>query len=97
MRNARTRDRALDWLISHWDYVEQLTGEKSVEDYPRYAAGLIRTPEEAKKFYAFFDQKSDNPVLSRTLEIAHTDIDARLALITKDSAGVHDKLKTLVS
>lgn len=96
MRNARTRDRALDWLISHWDYVVGLTGEKSIEDYPRYAAGLIRTPEEAKQFYAFFDQKSNDPILSRTLEIARTDIDARLALIAKDSAGVHDKLKELV-
>lgn len=96
MRNARTRDRALDWLISHWDYVVQLTGEKSLEDYPRYAAGLIRTPDEAQKFYAFFDQKSGNPVLGRTIEIAHTDIDARLALIAQDSAGVHDKLKSLI-
>lgn len=96
MRNARTRDRALDWLLTHWDYVVGLTGEKSIEDYPRYTAGLIRTPEEAQKFYAFFDQKSSDPVLRRTLEVAHTDIDARLALITADSAGVHDKLKELV-
>lgn len=96
MRNAHTRDQALDWLISHWDYVEQLTGEKSIEDYPRYAAGTIRTEDEAKKFYNFFDKKSDHPILSRTLKIAHTDIDARLALIAKDSAGVQAKLQELV-
>lgn len=96
MRNQRTRERALDWLITRWDYVERLTGEKSIEDYPRYAAGIIRTPEEAKKFFDFFDKKADNPVLNRTIKIAHTDIDARLALIAKDSAGVHAKLKELV-
>lgn len=96
VRNFRTRDRALDWLVTHWGYIEKLTGEKSVEDYPRYTASAIRTPDEAKKFYAFFDQMADNPVLARTLKIAHTDIDARLALIAKDSAGVHTKLKTLV-
>lgn len=96
MRNYRTRDRALDWLVTHWDYVEQLTGEKSIEDYPRLAATTLRTPAEAEKFYNFFDKMSDNPVLSRTLKIAHTDIDARLALIAKDSAGVHEKLKELV-
>ena len=96
MRNFRTRDRALDWLVTHWGYLEKLTGEKSIEDYPRYTASAIRTPEEAKKFYAFFDQMSDHPILSRTLKIAHTDIDARLALIAKDSAGVHAKLKALV-
>lgn len=96
MRNYRTRDRALDWLVTHWDYVERLTGEKSIEDYPRLAATALRTPAEAEKFYNFFDKMSDNPVLSRTLKIAHTDIDARLALIAKDSAGVHEKLKALV-
>lgn len=48
MRNARTRDQALEWLVTHWDDVEQLTGEKSIEDYPRYAAGTIRTKDEAK-------------------------------------------------
>ncbi len=96
MRNSRTRDRALDWLVTHWDYVERLTGEKSIEDYPRYAAGVICNPEEAKKFYDFFDTMADDPILSRTLKIAHTDIDARLALIAKDSAGVQDKLKELV-
>lgn len=96
MRNFRTRDRTLDWLITHWDYIEKLTGEKSIEDYPRYTASAIRTPEEAKKFYAFFDEMSDHPILSRTLKIAHNDIDARLALIAKDSAGVQEKLKDLV-
>ena len=96
MRNSRTRDRALDWLVTHWDYVERLTGEKSIEDYPRYAAGVICNPEEVKKFYDFFDTMADDPILSRTLKIAHTDIDARLALIAKDSAGVQDKLKELV-
>ena len=96
LRNAHTRDCALDWLIAHWDYVEQLTGEKSIEDYLRCTAGAIRTPVEAEKFYAFFDPIADNPILSRTLKVAHTDINARLALIAKDSAGVHQRLKTLI-
>ncbi len=96
LRNFRTRDRALDWLIQHWDYVEKLTGEKSIEDYVRYAANLIRTSAEAEKFYNFFDSKMDDPVISRAVQIAHTDIDARLALIAKDSTDVQEKLKELV-
>lgn len=94
-RNHRTRARVLDWLINHWSYVEQLTGEKSIEDYPRYAAALIRTPEEAEKFYAFFDTKADVPVLKRALQMAHIEIDARLQLIATDAAAVQQKLKTL--
>ncbi len=96
LRNHRTRDRVLDWLTTHWDYIEQLAGEKSIEDYPRYAAALIRTPEEAQKFYAFFDKKSDAPVLKRTLQMAHIEIDARLRLIADDMADVQEKLQALV-
>lgn len=92
LRNHRTRDRVLDWLTTHWDYIEQLTGEKSIEDYPRYAAALIRTPEEAQKFYTFFDKKSNVPVLKRALQMAHIEIDARLQLIADDTAGVQERL-----
>lgn len=92
LRNPDTRARALDWLISHWGYVERLTGDKSIEDYPRYTASLIRTPEEAQRFYAFFDPKTDHPTLARTLKIAHTDIDTRLRLIAADAPAVQAHL-----
>lgn len=88
LRNPDTRSRALDWLISHWDYVERLTGDKSIEDYPRYTASLLRTPEEAQRFYAFFDPKTSNPTLARAIKIAHTDLDSRLRLIATDAPAV---------
>lgn len=96
LRNYRTRAKTLDWLLQNWDYVAKLTGEKSIEDYPRYTAGTLRTTDEAKKFYAFFDPKSDDPVLGRTIKIAHTEIDTRLALIASDAPDVEKKLKELV-
>lgn len=95
LRNHRTRARVLDWLTTHWDYVKELTGDKSIEDYPRYASLLIRTPEEAKVFYDFFDPLADDPVLKRTLKMARTDIDCRLQTLRTDTAAVHEKLKTL--
>lgn len=95
LRNHLAREKTLDWLIENWPYVEKLTGEKSIEDYPRYAAALIRTPKEAAKFYGFFDSKSDNPILRRTLKMAHVEIDSRLALIDNDTAGVVEKLAKL--
>lgn len=95
LRNYRTRERTIKWLTEHWDFVVQLTGDKSVEDYARYAANLIRTPAEAQTFYSFFDQKSDDPILARTLKIAHAEIDARLRLIETNHAEVETKLKEL--
>lgn len=96
LRNHRTRLRTLDWLTTHWDYVKQLTGDKSIEDYPRYASALIRTPEEVAKFYAFFAPLENDPILKRTLKMARTDIDCRLQTIATDAPAVHAKLKTLV-
>lgn len=96
LRNYRTRARALDWLIQRWDYVMKLSGEKSIEDYVSYTAGLIRTADEAEKFYAFFDTKANDPILSRSIKIAHTDIDARLRLIAHDTPSVEQKLRELI-
>lgn len=95
LRNHRTRARVLDWLVTHWDYVKQLTGDKSIEDYPRYASALIRTPEEAAVFYNFFTPLENDPILKRTLKMARTDIDCRLQTIQTDSPAVQAKLKTL--
>lgn len=96
LRNYHTRDRVLDWLIQNWDYVLKMTGDKSIEDYVRYASALIRTPEEAEKFYAFFDSKSDDPILARSIKIAHVEIDARLRLIERDTLAVKQKLRELI-
>ena len=95
LRNSHTRERVIQWLTTHWTYIEKLTGEKSIEDYPRYAAALIRTPEEAKIFYDFFDSKTDDPILKRTLKIARFEIDARLSLIASDAPAVQEKLQKL--
>lgn len=95
LRNYRSRDQALGWLIQNWDYVVKLAGDKSIEDYPRYTASALVTPEEAQKFYAFFDPKQDLPILKRTLELAHTEIDSRLSMIQSQSDAVTAKLKKL--
>lgn len=96
LRNHRTRERTIKWLTGHWDFVVQLTGDKSVEDYPRYTANVIRTPAEAKIFYDFFNAKLDDPILARALKVARAEIDARLRLIEFDSPAVVEKLKTLM-
>lgn len=95
LRQHRTRERTLNWLYQNWNYVEKLTGEKSVEDYTRHAANVIRTESEANKFYQFFDPLADNPVLERTIKVAHTEINARLKLIVADTPDVIKKLETL--
>ena len=83
-----TRDRALSWLFENWDYIYKINGEKSVEDYPRYLAKTIDKREDAERFFEFFEDKKDIPVLSRTLKIAKNDIESTLKLIEMDKKSV---------
>ncbi|MBR0480491.1 M1 family metallopeptidase [Candidatus Saccharibacteria bacterium] len=95
LRNYRTRSATINWLYENWGYVEEMNGEKSIEDYPRILAGAIRTAEKAATFDKFFSQHADNPVLKRTLKVAKAEIEARLRLISTDDKAVHTTLKRL--
>ncbi|MBR5621004.1 M1 family metallopeptidase [Candidatus Saccharibacteria bacterium] len=92
LRNYKTRSEAIKWLYDNWNEVVEMTGEKSVEDYPRLLATSIRTTEEAEQFSDFFTPLADNPVLTRTIAVAKADIDARLRLLSMDYSDVHAKL-----
>ena len=92
-RNYKASAKTLDWLFDNWDYVEKMTGEKSLEDYPRYTANTIKTADEEERFFNFFDIYKENPVLSRALTVAKTEIDSRIKLIDADMDGIVDKLK----
>ncbi len=89
-RNYKTAEKALDWLFENWDYVEKMSGEKSIEDYPRYTANTIKTGEEAEKFFNFFDKFKNSPILSRALTVARTEIESRIKLIDADMDGIVD-------
>lgn len=83
-----TRSRALDWLLKNWDYIYQINGEKSIEDYPRYFASTIDRQADADRFLDFFTPLASDPVLARTLKVAKNDIEATLSLIALDKSGV---------
>ncbi|MBR2997096.1 M1 family metallopeptidase [Candidatus Saccharibacteria bacterium] len=91
--NHRSHHQAFKWLRENWDYVCQQTGDKSLEDYPRYSSRGVRTAEEAQQYHDFFDPMQGNPALNRAIEVATGEISARLALITADAQKVHAKLE----
>lgn len=96
LRNYRSRQSTLLWLTAHWQDIIKLTGDKSTEDYPRYAANVIRTESEAKIFHDFFAPKQDEPILHRVLEVATHEITARLALIREQGPAVSEKVSQLL-
>ena len=92
IRNYKAREKAINWLYDNWNDVVEMTGEKSLEDYPRYLATAIRTTKEAKQFEEFFTPLAENPVLTRTISVAKADIDAKLRLLSMDYDDVHHHL-----
>ena len=96
VRNYYTKEPAKAWLFSHWSYVEEMMGDKSVDLYPRYFASSVRTKEEAEEFNAFFTPLAErNSAITRAVALAKVEIDSRLRLLSMDNADVHKKLAKL--
>ena len=92
LSNFWARDLAFDWIYENWDYIYTLTSDKSIDDYVRVAASRVRTEEQAKKFFDFFDKKKNDNALKRSISVAHVDIAARLRWIEDDSISVRERL-----
>lgn len=88
VRNHITRDQALDWMYQNWNWLATAEGDKTIPDYPRLVANIIRSADDARRFQDFFKDKQDEPILSRDLKIAFAEIDARLQLISSDAPAV---------
>ncbi len=95
-RNPSAREAVFSWLTTHWDYVREISGDKSMDNYPRYIASSIRTEEEAVSYRRFFATKKSDPALARAITIGESEIASTLALIAADGAAVHDMLSTIV-
>lgn len=92
-RNQKTRERVFNWLTQHWDYVKNMMGDKSLDDYPRYMANAIRLESEYKEWREFFEPMKSDPMLARTIKIGKKEIEARLRLISNDKKAVYEALK----
>ena len=92
-RNPVMRERAFLWLTLHWDYVKEMAGDKSLENYPRYTANSVRTQKEFEQWRGFFGDLADDPALARAVTMGEREIEARLKLIAEDGATVRWLLK----
>ena len=92
-RNPIIKKQVFEWLTQNWEFVEGLAGDKSIESYPRYTASGVRTEAEYEAWREFFEPMSKNPALSRAIEVGKNEIRARLKLIQKNRAAMHDALK----
>ena len=92
LSNFYAKDRTYDWLYGHYEYIKQITSDKSIDDYVRIGAARIVNMDQRDKYFEFFDPKREEPGLERSIELAHQDVAARLRWIQEDTEGVHRRL-----
>lgn len=95
-RNTKSREKVFSWLTSHWDYVKEMAGDKSLDYYPRLTANVIRKEAEFVAWKEFFEPMRKDPALKRTIEIGENEIKSRLKLIESDKRAVCAELKNLL-
>ena len=95
IRTRENRQIAWNWLRENWAWVEDTFGEdKSYDDFIRYAATALLTPNELDDFQQFFEPMMDIPALARTIKLGITEISARVELIERDKTDVLSALQT---
>ena len=95
IRTRESRQIAWNWLKENWAWVEDTFGEdKSYDDFIRYAATALLTPNELDDFRQFFEPMENIPALARTIKLGITEISARVELIERDKADVLSALQT---
>ena len=89
IRTRENRQIAWNWLKKNWAWVEGTFGEdKSYDDFIRYAATALLTPNELDDFRQFFEPMMDVPALTRTIKLGITEISARVELIKRNKEAV---------
>ncbi len=93
IRTRESRQIAWNWLKENWAWVEDTFGEdKSYDDFIRYAATALLTPNELNDFQQFFGPMENIPALTRTIKLGITEISARAELIKRDKEAVISSL-----
>lgn len=95
IRGKDSRGKTWQWVRDSWPWIEKtFGGDKSYDDYPRYAATGLTTEQQLQEYKDFFGPKQSIPVLSRVITLGMSEIDARVTLIKQDKAAVIAALTT---
>lgn len=96
IRNRYARSQTWSWVRDQWGWIEsQFSGDKSFDNYPRYAAFGLMTDEQRQEFDGFFSPMKKQPALKRVIELGLVEIDARIDLLKRDGDAVCEALKKL--
>lgn len=94
IRTRENRQIAWNWLKENWQWIEDtFKGDKSYDNFIRYAASALLTRDELNDFTKFTASLRAEPALTRTIDLGVREIAGRVALIERDKAAVIAALK----
>lgn len=96
MQNKYARNETWQWLQSNWDWINSIfDGDKSYDDYPRYAAACLSTDKQLAEYKKLFEPMLSNPSLTRVIEMGINEISNRISAINRDGKSVRKALSNL--
>lgn len=96
LRNKYCQEFAWQWMRENWLWIEtNFKGDKSYDDYPKYAGNSLYTQKQLDEFTEFFQPMINIPALSRVITVAINEISDRVALIKHDGERLKNALRNL--
>ena len=96
MQNKYSKTRTWKWLRDNWSWINiTFSGDKSYDDFPRYAAAILSTTKQLREYESFFRPMLINPALTRVIEMGINEITNRIDLIKSDGKAVRKALSNL--
>ena len=96
IRGREGRPLAWQWLQNNWTWIEKtFSGDKSYDDFPRYAASSLATRDQLDEYKRFFSPMQHVAALSRVITMGVSEIEGRVELIERDKDAVRRALAEL--
>lgn len=94
LRNRYTQEQAWKWLRDNWKWIEKaFGGDKSYDNYPRYAASALNTRKRLKEYKEFFEPLLDNVSLRRNINMGIEELTNRITWLERDLPSVKSYLQ----
>ncbi len=94
IRNKIARSQTWDWIRNNWDWIDStFSGDKSYDDFPRYAAMALSKQNQLNEYIKFFTPHRKNPTLTRVIDMGINEITNRVKIINRDGLLVQNILK----
>ena len=95
LSNYWSKQLALEWFYAHWDYIKEITKNKSIDDYIRVVGSRVSNQSEAEQFSQFCDQERNSKVVARAIKIAEYGIKITLKWREREAENIYQKIQQL--